>query len=911
MEFFLTEEKLCLLKKLAILWQNDFTENKKFYTEKLMPMIISGDFSKITNAEKKIILKIKENFTHNEWQNLEKLLLKTFNNLNIDSANEDIFKLAENYIKNNKFINFENLFQENKNILKRFEGKYEQYLKIYIEKVKNNVAKLSIKNFQNAVSYFYKEAKILPERKKIGLGIFIEEIENLINILKEYRFKDADEFFQTRKLFEPGIYEDLKKNYVLKYFKNKNIDEQKALAISSIKENILLKARAGSGKTSTICLKTLLLKEKYNIKPEEILILAFNKDAKTKIREDLYEKYGFENKNFQNAKTFHSFAKSIYNDKKIIEKNKRKELIKQAIETVLEKEEYKKYFYEFYKSSLEIPIKKEINIEDNSKITFLKDLSQITMKGEIVKSFGEKYIADFLFEYGINYEYEKTIVFDKEAKEALNIDDGWNVYRPDFYITQGKKEFYLEHWGIDENALNSDYFGGKGVINDISKYIRNMYIKRRYFKKKNIPLIETWASDSQIREDFEIILKRTLKKFGIKLKKQSEKELFQKIKELNLKSFYKTIESFISTVKKSKFDNNFIEKKLSCENLSKRTKIFLKTGYEIYLEYQNLLKEKGLIDFDDLINGACEKIFKSKGECVFEYENKKITVNSLKYILIDEYQDFSKLFFDLILAIKCFNNNVKIFATGDDFQAINGFAGSNLYYFSNFKKLFNNSEIYTLTNNYRSYKKIINTSNTFMAKKGICSALSKSVKKGEGEVLKINIDKTYINKDNPSDLAFSFKKDAGKIKAKYLKTIHRLIRLNPDKNFLILSRLNKISGSNLDIFSYKLLRMRTIDKNKIRFMTIHKSKGLEADIVVILRTINGIIPFIHPDYEIMSALNKSFREILDEEYRLFYVALTRAKEKVYILTESKLESVYLKELNLKEINFRHLNFEDN
>ena len=104
--------------------------------------------------------------------------------------------------------------------------------------------------------------------------------------------------------------------------------------------------------------------------------------------------------------------------------------------------------------------------------------------------------------------------------------------------------------------------------------------------------------------------------------------------------------------------------------------------------------------------------------------------------------------------------------------------------------------------------------------------------------------------------------------------------------------------------------MKTIDKNKVKIMTIHKSKGLEADIVIILRTINGVIPFIHPDYEIMSALNKSFREILDEERRLFYVALTRAKEKAFILTENKLESVYLKELNLKEINFRHLNFED-
>ncbi len=910
MEEILNLERPRLLKELAMLWQNDFNKNKEFYTEKLIPMVILGDFSKITIQEKKIITEIQKNLKKEEWQNLENLLLKEFSILESETNSKEILKKAENYIKNDKFIEYEALFKKNQTALKRFEGLYEEHLRKYIKNLKNNVAKLSTKNFQNAVSHFYKEIKNLPERKRVALGLFVEEVENLINILKKHDFKDADEFFLEKKLMDFEFYEDLKKNYVLEYFKDKNIDAQKALAIASVRENILLKARAGSGKTSTICLKTLLLTEKYNIKPEEILILAFNRDAKTKIREDLYKKYGFQKDNFQNAKTFHSFAKSIYSDKKIIEKTKRKELIKRAIENILEKENYKKDFYKFYKTSLNIPIKKEINIEDSSKITFLKDLSQITLKGEIVKSFGEKYIADFLFEHGIDYEYEKSITFSKNEKETLNIDDGWNVYRPDFYITQGGKEFYLEHWGVDENALKSDYFGGKGVISDVSKYIKNMHIKRRYFKKKGIPLIETWAKDSQIRENFEITLSKTLKKFGIKFKKQNEEELFYKIKELNFKSFYKTIESFISTVKKSKFDNNFIEKKLEDKNISKRTKIFLKTGYEIYLEYQRLLEKENWIDFDDLIKNACAKIFQSKGECEFEYENEKIKISSLKYILIDEYQDFSKLFFDLILAIKCFNNEVKIFATGDDFQAINGFAGSNLYYFSNFKTLFNNSEIYTLTNNYRSYKKIIDTSNTFMSQNGFCSAPSKPVKKGEGEVLKINTDKTFINKDNPSDLAYFFKKDSGKIKAKYLKTVHRLIRLNPDKNFLILSRLNKISGSNLDVFSYKLLRMRTVDKNKIKVMTIHKSKGLEADIVIILRTINGVIPFIHPDYEIMSALNKSFREILDEERRLFYVALTRAKEKAFILTENKLESVYLKELNLKEINFRHLNFED-
>ena len=330
-------------------------------------------------------------------------------------------------------------------------------------------------------------------------------------------------------------------------------------------------------------------------------------------------------------------------------------------------------------------------------------------------------------------------------------------------------------------------------------------------------------------------------------------------------------------------------------------------GYEIYLEYQKLLQRENLYDFDDLIANAVQKIMETKGECGFKVSNgKTIKVKDIKYLLIDEYQDFSKLFFDLVSAIKCFNPKLKIFATGDDWQAINGFAGSDLYYFKNFKNLFMNSEIYTLTNNYRSNTKIINVSNTLM---GPNDALSCPVKNEAGEVCKMRVDKTYIKKDNSADYIYAFKNDPGRIKAKYLKTVHRLIRLHPDKNILILSRLNKIAGSNLEFdFAYKLLKMKTVNKNKVKVMTIHKSKGLEADIVIILRAINGVIPFIHPDYEIMAALNKTFDEILDEEKRLFYVAMTRAKEKVYVLSETHMESVYLKDLILKEINFKSLNF---
>ncbi len=924
------KERYAPLRKLAKIWLNDFLQNKETYINTLIPLIISEDFANFTKSEVELLNEIRTNFKKSEWKNFKSLFLSTINSIQKETHNADVLAQAENFLLNDNFLAFEKLYFENKNLLSGLQKTCVQNLEKYIKNLRSDIINFSTGDFKKATAFFYAKVKNLPENEKEHLGLFMEDVEDLLCLLSDFKFKDADTFFYKKKIIKKDEYENLKKQYVLKYFSNENIDEEKALAISSISSNVLLKARAGSGKTNTICLKTLFLMEKYGADPDEILILAFNKEAKVKLRKDLGEKYGLNNylnyKNasgFENAKTFHSFAKSICDVEnagieglatpKIADDRKRKTLIIKAIENVLLNCENKKVFYDFYKISLDVPFKTDIKLSKDSDISFIKGLSQTTLRGELVKSRGEKYIADFLFENGIDYEYEKCIIFTKEEKEALNIDDSWNVYRPDFCINYGGREFYLEHWGVDEDVLEPSYMRKNSVIDDVSKYVKNIHIKRRYFRKKNIPLIETWAKHSQIRENFEITLENILQKFGIKPVRQNEAELFNRVFELNIKSFYKTVEGFISTVKKSKYDSFLIDKRLRDKNLSDRTKIFLELGYKVYLEYQRLLAKEALSDFDDLIINATKIIMQTRGNCEFRiYGSEKMKINRLKYILIDEYQDFSKLFFDLILAIKCFNPKLQVFATGDDWQAINGFAGSNVHYFKNFKKLFNNSEVYTLANNYRSYKNIIEASNTLMTLEGVPSRPTKS---DSGEVLKINIDKTFVNKENNSDLIYSFKKDAGLVKAKYLKTVHRLIRLNPNKSFLILSRLNKISGSNLENeFSVKLLRMKTVDRTKVKVMTIHKSKGLEADVVIILRAINGVIPFIHPDFEIAAALSENleqgFSNITDEEKRLFYVAMTRAKEKVYVLTESRLETVYLKGLNLKEISFRELNFEN-
>ncbi len=156
MEKILNRERLYPIKKLAMLWLNDFVQNEKTYINTLIPMIIAGDFSKITSKEREIIFEIKENLSKNEWKNFKILFLSIINALKTEVYNKEILKKAENYLSNDNFIEFENLYKENKNLLKNLEDTYISNLKTCTHKIKTNIIKLSSKNFKEALSYFYK-----------------------------------------------------------------------------------------------------------------------------------------------------------------------------------------------------------------------------------------------------------------------------------------------------------------------------------------------------------------------------------------------------------------------------------------------------------------------------------------------------------------------------------------------------------------------------------------------------------------------------------------------------------------------------------------------------------------------------------------------------------------------------------
>lgn len=290
---------------------------------------------------------------------------------------------------------------------------------------------------------------------------------------------------------------------------------------------------------------------------------------------------------------------------------------------------------------------------------------------------------------------------------------------------------------------------------------------------------------------------------------------------------------------------------------------FLMLTYIIYHLYEKEKESTNSLDFDDIIIKATSLL----------KENKKRT--PYKMIIIDEFQDTSLIRLNLIKEIAK-QNNASICVVGDDYQSIYRFSGCNINLFLNFTKHFPNAETYYLKQTYRNSQELINTAGSF-------------IMKNPNQLKKELISNKHYN--NP-------------IKIIYYKNHHKILyklleNIPIEKEIFILGR------NNFDINLY--LNKYTLDNHKLTipkdnhslfYYTIHSSKGLECDVVILLNVSNDIngIPSKHKEEKIFKhVLNKeTFKN--EEERRLFYVALTRCKECIYLLTPIKNPSIFIKEL---------------
>lgn len=684
------------------------------------------------------------------------------------------------------------------------------------------------------------------------------------------------------------------KEKLKQYFDNiegKKLDEQQRTAVVTDEYSNLIIAGAGSGKTLTILGKVKYLIEKKNINPENILLLSFTKKTVEDLNKRITniglgtEATTFHKLGYDIIKRFQTKTPAVTNDNtlsRVIKEYLQKDIFgnSEAIQSYIQyiacymniPEETDNY------NSLGEKIDTEKGIDFHtlkSKCEALNKVSKSsldTMQGERVKSIEELTIANFLYLNGIEYEYERPYPY------------GEIMYRPDFYLKD--YDIWLEHFGVDENNCAK----WLTPFNE-QKYAEEMQIKRQTHKENNTKLLETY---SYFNRDKVLLqkLREMLEKENVSFIPRDPKSIYKKIVDNDEKfgnEIIKLIESFINLSKSRQLSHNLLDNlfsdksKATSDFMFERQRMFLKFVLPILAKYDNTLKERNEIDFNDMINQAADIIKKNKP--AFKYE----------YVIIDEYQDISFARFNLINEIRDLSS-ARLVCVGDDWQSIYRFAGSDISLFSNFEKYVGKSEKLLIEQTYRNSQSLIDITSKFIQKN------SKQIPK-----------KPTSRKDpfeNPLKFVYY---EQNTIEDTFINEIHRLVNKYGNESILVLGRhsfdindLIKLTSNNRIkyIESTGELEVEGFENIEITFKTVHKSKGLEADNVIILNLKNHLLGFPNKmtDDPILSLLLSDDEEYrFAEERRLFYVALTRTKNEVVLLIPSDV-SLFVDEL-LADNNF--------
>lgn len=697
-----------------------------------------------------------------------------------------------------------------------------------------------------------------------------------------YTFPTENEVIDTVEAHNTQFVEKHLNDEVFDEVLDYKLDVEQRTAILRDESTNLVIAGAGCGKTLTICgkLKYLLA---HNVKPEEILLLSFV-GASEKDLDDKAKKIdtAFE------AKTFHSLGYSIvkeYTNESFVVQTQFDSILAEFFEKEIECNEILQQktiqYFGLFSASVDNREKyktigdffKAVNTSDFKTLKSMVDPDEkSTLKKEIVKSYEELIIANYYYLFGINYEYERPYKHTTSTNERRD-------YCPDFYLPD--YDIYHEHYGVDENN-NCTQFSEE----EAQRYLSDMEWKRNLHSEKGTVCIETYSYLVSNGTLFKY-LKQTLQEKGVKFNPLSADEVWKKMKNIingkDFTSFKTLIGTFTSLYKSMYSDESAFDKLLDLyagNNFSAYDKMratsllaICKAFYLYYrkkLKYDTVEKSKEKIDFDDMILKAIQYL-------------PDMNKHRYKYIIVDEFQDISHSRMKFLLALKNHGHS-KLFLVGDDWQSIYRFSGSDIDIFINIEKYFGKTATSFISTTYRNSQELVDIAGHFVMEN------SEQVKKQI---------KAQMHRDAPIHICY-FHKHKVNAFHKVLEEISLGIKEN--ERILVLGRINKdkdyITTRETQIKEHKMI-IPGFEKLNITYSTVHSSKGLEYDYVIIVNGDDSRLGFpnkIENDKLLSLVLAEESSFEYAEERRLFYVALTRTKKNCYILSEIEAVSSFVKEI---------------
>jgi DNA helicase IV len=649
------------------------------------------------------------------------------------------------------------------------------------------------------------------------------------------------------------------------------LTQEQAEAVINFDNRVLLVASAGSGKTSTMVAKAAYALKKNYFAADRMLLLAFNNDAAAELRERIKARLtplGLPAHQIV-AKTFHAFGLEV-----IGAATGKKPSLASWVETGRDQETLLKIVDELKDQS---PIFR--TNWDLFRLVFGQDLPEFgkeeedpeswdkasgrngfwTLNGEVVKSRGELLIANWLFYMGVDYVYEGSYKVDLA-------DSTHRQYKPDFYLPA--IDTYLEHWALDAKGEPPPRFGG---------YKEGMAWKRQIHTQHKTTLLETTMAQLWSGTAFSYLAEELTKR-GLKLDPNPDREVSGR-QPIENPRLARTIRSFLTHAKSNRLTVDELRQRLDrgvAGRFKFRHQMFLNLFEQIWDRWERKLQAEQCIDFDDMLNLAADCLEHGSWESPYEL------------VMVDEFQDASQARARLVKGLLR-KPGKHLFAVGDDWQSINRFAGADLSVMTDFEAKFGKSVMLKLETTFRCPQVLCDISSQFVQKNP--KQLRKKVRSPKNDVqhpvqiVSVRDEDRIRSAVETRVAAIAAQHQGGADRPK----IYLLGRYNHDRQYL---------PSQWDA-----------SRVEMDFITIHSSKGLEAEYIIIPKLTAETLGFpsrIIDDPVLQMAMPGGDDFAYAEERRLFYVALTRARKEVTLITVTRKESSFITEL-MREHDLKVLN----
>tara|TARA_R110000737_G_scaffold43716_1_gene64236 strand:- start:10865 stop:13966 length:3102 start_codon:yes stop_codon:yes gene_type:complete len=663
-------------------------------------------------------------------------------------------------------------------------------------------------------------------------------------------------------------------------------DKQRRACVIDDDNNLLL-AGAGTGKTSVMVGRAGYLLASGQAEPQEILLLAYGKKAASEMDERIKAKLGIDN---IKASTFHSLGLKIIAEVEgqkpslsawVNDEKAKNVWLQSSLETLLNESAYREQLFEYFSHYYYVQKSPFDFATQGEYYAYLTDNDIRTFKGQRVKSFGELYIANWLFRNGIEYCYEAKYEFDVASTD-------FRQYQPDFYLSE--YGVYIEYYGIDEKGNTADYI-------DKDAYHAAMYWKRQLHQANGTTCIELFYHQ-HVTGQLIPELERALQAYEVVYSPLPDEAILATLHELNrITELASLFGQLIGLYKGACLDEQGLKKRIANATDSEQIRMALTLLNPVYTRYQQHLSSHGEIDFEDMIAKA------------LTYVQQKQYVPTWRYIMVDEFQDISEPRARLVRALRDASGQdttypASLFCVGDDWQAIYRFSGADVSLTTHFTQYFGATTESVLDVTFRFNNQIGEVATAFVSQNPgqIDKSIRSLVQVAESAVsiLRRGAQQGPTSQEPSKDALSQALAAITKRINENTQPAQAEFEPNPISHHLkpTVYLLARFWFQLPDASALRVLNAQ-FPSLHISCLTFHAAKGKEADYGVIMGMTKGKNGF--PSSKVTPPLLDALLPQAEvypfaEERRLFYVALTRAKHRVYVLADMTNASAFVVEL---------------